>query len=326
MDLASTRFVVISKSGTTAETFAQFLAALQAVKAEGLEDKIPDLFLGLTMNTRNGLREICEAHRIPVLEHEPTIPGRYSVLTNVGMLAALARGLDAVALRQGAGQVVEALAEAAEPAQFAPALGAAVAVAMMKQRGIRAMVMLPYSDRLERFAQWYAQLWAESLGKAGEGSIPVSALGPVDQHSLLQLLLDGPRDYLITAIRHDNAGIGPKIDPSLARQAGAAYLGGRTVGDLVEAQQRAVPEALTKAGRPVRTVDFEELDEEILGSLLMHFMIETILAARLLGVDPFDQPAVEEGKHLTQQYLGGDQPEGLEEKQGGHSPAAAVDR
>jgi glucose-6-phosphate isomerase len=326
LDLPSTRFVVISKSGTTAETLAQFLTALQAVKAAGLEDKIPELFLGLTMNTRNGLRQICEAHGIPLLEHEPSIPGRYSVLTNVGMLAAMARGLDAVALRQGAGRVVEALSEAANPKAFAPALGAAVAVAMMKQRGIRAMVMLPYSDRLERFAHWYAQLWGESLGKGGEGSTPVPALGPVDQHSLLQLLLDGPRDYLVTTIRYDNAGIGPEIDPSLARQAGAPYLGGRTVGDLVEAQQRAIPEALTNAGRPVRTVDFEALDEEILGSLLMHFMIETILAARLLDVDPFDQPAVEEGKRLTQRYLGGDQPERQEEKQDGHSPAAAVDR
>jgi len=326
LDLPSTRFVVISKSGTTAETLAQFLAALQAVKAEGLEDKVPELFLGLTMKTPNGLREICEAHGIPLLDHEPTIAGRYSALTNVGMLAALARGLDAVALRQGAGRVVEAMMAAHKPEAFAPALGAAVAVAMMKQRGIRAMVMLPYSDRLERFAHWHAQLWGESLGKGGEGSIPVSALGPVDQHSLLQLLLDGPRDYLITTIRYDNAGVGPEIDPALARQTGAPYLGGHTIGDLVEAQQRAIPEALTGAGRPVRTVDFDALDEEILGSLLMHFMIETILAARLLGVDPFDQPAVEEGKRLTRQYLGGEQPGGEEEEQGGHSPAAAVDR
>jgi glucose-6-phosphate isomerase len=197
---------------------------------------------------------------------------------------------------------------------------------MMKQRNVRAMVMLPYSDRLERFAHWHAQLWGESLGKAGEGSAPVAALGPVDQHSLLQLLMDGPRDYLVTTLRHDNAGIGPMIDPALARQAGAPYLGGHTIGDLVEAQQRAIPEVLIKSGRPVRTVDFEALDEEVLGSLLMHFMIETILAARLLGVDPFDQPAVEEGKRLTRQYLGGDQPDGEEDKQGGHSPATAVDR
>ena len=326
LNLASTRFVVISKSGTTAETLAQFLCALQAVKAEGLEDKIPELFLGLTIGTPNGLRKICEAHGIPLLDHEPTNTGRYSALTNVGMLAAMARGLDPVALRQGAGRVVEALVETAKPEGFAPALGAALAVAMMKQRNVRAMVMLPYSDRLERFANWYAQLWGESLGKAGEGSAPVAALGPVDQHSLLQLLLDGPRDYLVTILRHANAGVGPAIDPALANQAGAPYLGGHTIGDLVEAQQRAIPEVLIKAGRPVRTVDFAALDEESLGSLLMHFMIETILAARLLGVDPFDQPAVEEGKRLTRQYLGGDQPDGEEDKQGGHSPAAAVDR
>jgi len=127
-------------------------------------------------------------------------------------------------------------------------------------------------------------------------------------------------------MRYANAGSGPEIDPALARQAGADYLGGRAVGDLVEAQQRAIPEALMKAGRPVRAVDFHALNEEILGSLLMHFMIETILAARLLGVDPFDQPAVEQGKRLTLKYLERDRPDAQEEKQGGHSPAAAVDR
>jgi glucose-6-phosphate isomerase len=219
------------------------------------------------------------------------------------MLPAMARGLDPVACRAGARTVVEALLSAAGPENFAPALGAAVAIGLAKERGVRAHVLMPYTDRLGRFAHWFVQLWAESLGKGGEGTTPVAALGPVDQHSQLQLYLDGPRQHMVTVLRLGCAGAGPKIDADLAKAAGAGYLAGLTAGDLVAAQQRAIPEALIEAGRPVRTMDIEALDEATLGGLMMHFMLETILAAHLLGVDPFDQPAVEAGKQLTRRYL-----------------------
>jgi len=163
--------------------------------------------------------------------------------------------------------------------------------------------MLPYSDRLSRFAAWYVQLWGESLGKNGEGTTPVAALGPVDQHSQLQLYLDGTPQHFITVIRENCAGRGPSISPELAEIAGAPYLAGRTAGDLVAAQGRAKPDALIASGRPVRTIDLERLDERGLGALMMHFMLETILAGHLLGVDPFDQPAVESVKILTRRYL-----------------------
>ena len=121
--------------------------------------------------------------------------------------------------------------------------------------------MLPYSDRLSRFAAWYVQLWGESLGKQGEGTTPVAALGPVDQHSQLQLYLDGAPQHFITVIREACAGRGPLVPPDLAGLAGAAYLAGHAAGDLVAAQQRAIPEALIAAGRPVRTIDLDTLDE-----------------------------------------------------------------
>lgn len=329
LDLARTRFVVISKSGNTAETLVQFLAALQAVQAEGLAARAADLFLGLTEpavpHGTNGLRDICEAHAIPVLDHDPGVGGRFAALTNVGLLPALARGLDVAALRAGAKAVVSSLRDCGGPADHAPAVGAAVAVGLAKQRGLRTAVMMPYTDRLGRFAHWYVQLWAESLGKGGEGTTPVPALGPVDQHSQLQLYLDGPRDHMITVIRQASEGEGPRIDPGLARQAGADYLAGCTAGDLVAAQQRAIPEALIAAGRPVRTLDVGRLDERALGELMMHCMIETILAAHLIGVDAFDQPAVEAGKVLTRRYL---RPasDASEENQGGRPSTATVGR
>jgi len=164
--------------------------------------------------------------------------------------------------------------------------------------------MMPYSDWLARFAAWYVQLWGESLGKQGEGTTPVVALGPVDQHSQLQLYLDGAPQHFITVVREACAGSGPRVAADLAKVANAEYLSGHAAGDLVAAQQRAIPEALIAARRPVRTIDVERLDEHALGALMMHFMLETILAGHLLGVDPFDQPAVESGKLITRRYLG----------------------
>src|SRR5262245_29732050 len=306
-DLDRVRFVVISKSGGTPETLVQALAALAAVKAASLERRIPELFLGVTEprveGRSNGLRTLFEQHGIPLLDHHPGIGGRFSALTNVGLLAAIARGLDARAVRAGARTVVDALLAADGPRGFPPAEGAAVAVGLAREKGIRTQVMMPYSDRLGRFAHWFAQLWAESLGKGGRGTAPIACLGPVDQHSQLQLFMDGPREHLITVVRAPSAGTGPRIDAALADAAGLSYLAGRTAGDLVAAEAEALPQALAEAGRPVRTFDLDRLDEASLGALIMHMMLETILAAHLMGVDPFDQPAVELAKAITRERV-----------------------
>lgn len=307
LDLATTRFIVTSKSGGTAETLAQAISALSAVKAAGLEAAIPKMFLGVTEPSApgkaNGLRTLLSKFGAPMLEHHTGVGGRFSCLTNVGLLPAIARGLDARAIRAGAASVVDNLLNATAPTQFAPAVGAATAIALSKEQGVRTLVMMPYSDRLGRMAAWFVQLWAESLGKSGEGTTPLAAVGPLDQHSQLQLYMDGPREHYLTILRVASAGVGPRLDAGLAQIAGADMLGGHTVGDIVDAQAHAVPQALARAGRPVRTFDLLKLDEFSLGALLMHFMIETILAGRLLGVDPFDQPAVELAKVLTRERL-----------------------
>ena len=194
---------------------------------------------------------------------------------------------------------------ARRPAAEVPAaLGAALNIATAES-GKTIAVLMPYSDRLERLSRWFVQLWAESLGKDGKGTTPIGALGPVDQHSQLQLYIAGPRDKLFTIVTVGAAGKGPRIDAALAARAGEPDLGGKTIGDLVAAQGRATAETLAKNGCPVRTMHLERLDEAGLGELLMHFMLETIIAAHLIGVDPFDQPAVEEGKVLAKQYLAG---------------------
>jgi len=305
LPLATTHFVAISKSGGTGETLMQTTAALAALKATGLAVRIPDLFLGITEpakgGKRSGLRVLFDEHHVPMLEHDPGVGGRYSVLTNVGLLPAAVVGLDITAIRAGAGAALAPVLAGRPPAEVPAAVGAALSAALGATKPMT--VMLAYADRLERFTRWYVQLWAESLGKDGKGTTPIAALGPVDQHSQLQLYLAGPRDKLFTVVTVATAGRGPRIAPDLAQLVGEPDFAGKTIGDLVAAQGRATTETLAKNGCPVRTIHIDELDEASLGELLMHFMLETIIAAHLLGVDPFDQPAVEEGKVLAKRYL-----------------------
>ena len=238
-----------------------------------------------------------------MLDHHTGVGGRFSVLTNVGLLPAAMLGLDVVAIREGAGLALAPVLAKKKAADVPAALGAALSVALAETKGKGISVVMAYADRLERFTRWYVQLWAESLGKDGRGTTPIAALGPVDQHSQLQLFIAGPRDKLFTVITTDRAGLGPRIDKDLAKVAGEPGLGNKTIGDLVAAQGRATAETLIKNGCPVRTLHLPRIDEESLGELLMHFMLETIIAAQLLGVDAFDQPAVEEGKILAKKYL-----------------------
>jgi glucose-6-phosphate isomerase len=305
LPLATTRFIAISKSGGTGETLMQTAAALSAVKAAGLEPRIGELFFGISeavkAGRRNGLRDLLGAS-VEILEHDPGIGGRYSGLSNVGLLPAVILGLDIGAIRAGAATALAPVLAKRPAAEVPAALGAALNIAAAGA-GKNIAVLMAYADRLERFSRWYVQLWAESLGKDGKGTTPLGALGPVDQHSQLQLFIAGPRDKLFTVITTATRGQGPRIDSELAKRAGEGDLGGRTMGDLVAAQGRATAETLAKNGCPVRTMHVETLNEESLGALMMHFMLETMIAAHLLGVDAFDQPAVEEGKVLAKQYL-----------------------
>ena len=312
LDIPKTRFIAISKSGTTGETLAQTLTAFKFIEDAGHAALIPHIFLGVTepemKGIFNSLRTLFAARGIPMLPHSTEIGGRCSAFTVVGLLPALARGLDVAAFRAGGREVVEKLSTATMPEEHPAAVGAAVAIGLAKDLGVTNSVMMAYSDRLERFSAWYVQLWAESLGKRGEGTTPIAALGPVVQHSQLQLFMDGPPVHVMTMVRvapakgEDN---GLQIPPALAEEGGAKYLAGRSIGDLVQAQQNAIVEAFAEAQRPVRTIDLPQLDERTLGALMMHFFIETILAADLLSVDPFDQPALEVGKRLTREYLAG---------------------
>lgn len=303
VDLTHTGIIAISKSGGTAETLAQALILLPALAAAVGRDKLPAHAVIITEAKSSPLRALAERYGLPCFDHDPGIGGRFSVLSLVGLLPALIAGLDVAAVRRGAQEVLHATVNAGRVEASAPAVGAAVAVALLHERQVSQSVLLTYDDRLATFGLWYRQLWAESLGKDGTGTTPIRALGTADHHSQLQLYLAGPRDKMFTLVMPDGAGQGPVIAADIARAVGADSLAGHALGDLLDAAARATVETLARNGRPVRLIRIAALDEATLGALFMHFMLETIVAADLLGVNAFDQPAVEEGKVLAREYL-----------------------
>ncbi|HFC05467.1 MAG TPA: glucose-6-phosphate isomerase, partial [Rhizobiales bacterium] len=305
-DLKTTRFLAVSKSGGTAETVMQMIIILEALKENGLDWNNAAHIVVLTETgdpDNNAVLQLARRHNLLVLEHSQVIGGRYSVLTNVGMLPAMVMGLDVPTIRKGAAASVAPLLEGAAAADIPAALGAAVNVALMENNGISTTIMMPYCDRLRFFANWFQQLWAESVGKEGKGTTPLGTAGPVDQHSLMQLFLDGPRDKLLNIIQLPTAGTGPRIPVSYRSDPLLGYLAGRTVGDLTDCQQRATVETFARNNRPVRVFEIDGIEEPQIGELMMHFMLETIITGYMMGVDPFDQPAVEQSKILTREYL-----------------------
>ena len=298
-----TGFLVISKSGSTAETLAQFIYCLEVFGRNIGWDKLCDHFTSITKPGYRPLRQISENHGITVLDHHPEIGGRYSAFSVTGILPALIAGVDGEALRNGAIDIINTIANADSVREVAPAVGAVLAVGLANHHGIAVSVFMPYLDRLERFSKWYRQLWAESLGKKGQGMTPVDAMGTVDQHSQLQLYLEGPKDKYFTLIVSEMRNKGGFLPKELVSVSDLQFLANQRIGDLMAAEQRATFETLVTHNCPTRLIEISDLDEYVLGSLMMHFMLETILAADLMGVNPFDQPAVDEGKKLVRKIM-----------------------
>jgi glucose-6-phosphate isomerase len=303
----TTKCVAISKSGGTGETLLQSIAVISAMRAAGLSDgAIGERFQGLSEPAKPGklhpLRALLEPFGVPFLEHHTDVGGRYSVLTNCGLLPAAALGLNIEALRAGAAKAVAPVLAGKSVRETPAAVGAALHLAAMRS-GKNIAVLMPYADKLALLTRWWMQLWAESLGKDGQGTQPVGALGPVDQHSQQQLYLAGPKDKFFTVLTVGAKGKGPKIDAGLAGKIGQDDFAGKTIGDLVAAQGVAMIDTFAKNGCSVRRFHTDHIDETVHGELLMHFMLETILTGYAMGVDPFDQPAVEEAKLLAKRYL-----------------------
>lgn len=313
IDLKRTLFNVVSKSGTTAETMAQFLV-VQGLLREEIDGSDYREHLVLTTDPEGGfLRALADEEQINAFPIPPNVGGRFSVLSPVGLLPAALVGIDIEELLDGARDLEERCRETRLEENPA-AIYALLQYLADTEQGARVHVLMPYSDRLAAIGDWFVQLWAESLGKRFDlegneiftGPTPVKAIGATDQHSQTQLYMEGPFDKTITFLTLGEYPADLEI-PGLYPEAEAlAYLGGHTLAGLLEAEQRATALALARAGRMNMTIEMPTLRPHMIGQLLMFFQIATVYAGALYGIDPLDQPGVELGKELTYGLMGRD--------------------
>jgi glucose-6-phosphate isomerase len=303
---ADTLCLVISKSGNTAETLSQFLAVLPRMERYLGEDGVREHTIVVTENPDGALYKIAEQLGIKPIAH-PSVGGRFSVLSVVGLLPAYISGVDVSGVLEGARAMAQRCLQ--EDMLENPAFFNGAAQYLHAEKGRTISVMMPYADNLRLVVNWFRQLWAESLGKIdGEGRhrgmSPVETHGVTDQHSQLQLMLDGPDDKQVTFIT--NPGIrhqGRRIPMRFQELDAVAPLAGHTLGELFISELKATRETLSRRGRPNRTLSLHDRDAYAIGELIMLLEMETVVVAELMGIDAFDQPAVEESKVLTRKYL-----------------------
>lgn len=311
VDLDKTVFNVISKSGGTAEVLSLFMIVrerlIRAFGEKGCREKV----VFTTDPEKGPLRKIAKEEGYRAFEAPPGVGGRYSVLTPVGLLPAAAAGIDVRELLSGAEQVDHGC-RSAEMLDNPAVLLAAAAHAFHTKKNRNILVMMPYSNGLLTLAEWFQQLWAESLGKLHDvdgrevraGSTPVRALGATDQHSQLQLYMEGPDDKLITFLRVEKPGQDIKIPAAYPDMDDFEYLGGHSLGELLNAEQEASAAALARNGRPNMTLKIDTLNAETVGGLFYFMELTTAIAGGLYRINPYDQPGVELGKKLTYGMMG----------------------
>ena len=306
VDWSETLLMVISKSGNTAETLSQFLTMLPIMEHSLGYDKITDHTLFITENKEGALYKLSQELNVEVIEHPP-VGGRFSVLSIVGLLPAYVGGVDIAGVMEGARSMVKRCEESSMLDNPAFHNGAAQYLHAKRNRTIS--VVMPYADNLRFVVNWFRQLWAESLGKIDkdgnhQGLTPTEAHGVTDQHSQLQLLLEGPDDKLVTFLTDPGFRFQGRRVPMRFKDIPAITpLAGHTIGELFLSELKATRTTLSRRGRPNRTFALLGRDAYALGELIILLEMETVVVAELMGIDPFDQPAVEESKVLTREYL-----------------------
>lgn len=302
---------VISKSGGTIETSAEFLVFCDAIRQAVGSDKAARKCFTITTDPANGhFRKIADEQGFTTLTVPPGVGGRFSVLSSVGLFPAELGGMDTQSLLEGAARVDRKLDEA--PPEADPALAYALAHVLYMERGKPIHVHFPYSHRARLLADWYAQLWGESLGKAhnlaGEavhiGPTPVRAVGPTDQHSQCQLYMEGPDDKVYTLLKLGKFSREIAVPEPFVDSPAFTHLRGRTLTELMEAERLGTEVALLEAGRPVCTIELCKLDAFHVGQYFLFMETATAYAGGLLGIDPFDQPGVEAGKIAALALMG----------------------
>ena len=302
---ADTFVNVIAKSGVTAETMATFAIVRKWMSDALGPAPLRERFAVTTDPEKGDLLAIARQENFPIFEIPRNVGGRFSVLTPVGTLPAALLGLDVEAMMRGA---AETAAQSRKPLAENPALAAAFVQWILDHQFRKSiLVLFPYSQALWKFAFWFKQLWGESLGKKFDrrknevhsGQTPTAALGVTDQHSQLQLFIEGPNDksFLFWSVREFQNPL--KIEHPYKEFDSMGYLAGRTMADLFSAERQATEMAITEAGRPNSTITIDKVDEHAMGSLIMFSQYMTAYAGEFYDIDAFDQPGVEYGKKLT---------------------------
>jgi glucose-6-phosphate isomerase len=309
LDLRRSLFVVTSKSGGTAETMAQYLVVRGRLNAALGEDAAKRQLVFVTDPEKGALRAIARTEGIAALPIPPNVGGRFSVLTPVGVLPAALMGIDTGELLAGAADMRTRCATGKLEQNVAGAF-ASLQYLADTAHGRHIQVLMPYGDALRDMAAWFVQLWAESLGKhrasgdPGVGPTPLAALGATDQHSQVQLFMEGPPDKTVTFVAVEQGSRDVEIPALHADVPELAYLGGHRLGELLDIERRATAGALARRGRPNMTLTMESVDPFRVGELLMLLEMATAYAGQLYGVNAFDQPGVELGKQFTYAMLG----------------------
>lgn len=313
---AKTLYNVISKSGGTAETMSQLMIVLDVLEKKLGKGKIRD-HLVVTTNPRGTakslLHPVADEYGLKEFEVPLNVGGRFSVFSPVGMFPAAMLGMDLDGFREGCA-AMDARCQNPELKDNPAFFRAAVQYLADVKKGKAMSVMMPYADALYDVADWYRQLWAESLGKryslGGEevfaGQTPIKALGATDQHSQIQLYREGPNDKLINILEVRRFGKTAKIPQSLGKIDELSYLRGSTMNKLMNAELRGTIEALTVSHRPVIRTTLPRVNEHTIAQLLYMLEVETAVAGRLYDVNTFDQPGVEEGKVRARELMGAD--------------------
>jgi glucose-6-phosphate isomerase len=313
VDPARTVWNVVTKSGGTAETAAQLLVVEELLQKKLGADRARRHIVATTDPSKGALRKAAAARGWATFAVPPSVGGRFSVLTPVGLLPAAVAGLDVAGLLDGAAAMRDRCLS--EDVRDNPALQLATLLhAHHVERGRPIVVVMSYVDGLYDLADWFRQLWAESLGKeratdgrvVNVGPTPVAARGATDQHSQLQLYVEGPRDKVVLFLAAKERGAEVTIPGSeLAKsQPDYAYLAGKGLGQLLDAELRGTMGSLLGRKRPVGLLELARVSARAVGELLMLFEAATAFAGPLYGVDPYDQPGVEEAKRLAYAALG----------------------
>ena len=306
LDLARSLFIVTSKSGGTAETMSQFLIVHEALLRQSL--KVGAHMVFVTDPAQGALRPLAVKHGIPALDIPASVGGRFSVLTPVGTLPAALIGIDVSQLLAGAADMASRCSTAAL-AENPAAVYATLQFLADTRHGKVINVFMPYSDPLRDFADWFVQLWAESLGKlladgSSVGQTPLPALGATDQHSQVQLFMEGPLNKVVTFVAVAQRRTDLSIPHGFKEVKELGYLGGHSLGELIDIEQRATAGALARRGRPNLTIHLDRVDEWHVGGLIMLLEMATAYAGQMYGVDAFNQPGVELGKQFAYALLG----------------------